>query len=207
MSPRPGSVGLIHARPWHLGNVVRTGRGAGRASGAKGGEASEGAPGPEARVGGPGRSGRRAGRRAASAGGARPGSAGEGGASPRPPSRPCNSSPKAAPGRRAPGRPRGRADGGGDAESAAAAAAAVWAPGRPRAAWRSELARRRGASPGEWPDFWASLLLRAGDSGGARAAGAGCPLLTGAPGYVQERCGCCARAGGTGGTLLQHSAR
>ena len=140
-------------------------------------------------AGRPGRGG--AAGRAASAGGARPGSAEEerGHRRPRPPAR--NSSPKvAAREARAPGG-RGAGGGGGDAASRPGAESAGGGGGMGTRQTKGSLAERAspGAAPGprrERPDFWASLLLRAGDKAGRAGAGAGLPPYHRRVGMVQE---------------------
>lgn len=155
-----------------------------------------------------------AGRQAASARGARPGSA-EGGARERgqplapAPCRPrATVPPKLQPGRRA--RPGGRGAGSrpGTRHHGPARTVRAGGGGMGTRQTKGSLAERAspGAAPGprrERPDFWASLLLRAGDKAGR--AGAGLPPYHRRVGMVQEllrmvRQGRREEAG----TLLQH---
>lgn len=223
-NPRPPPSPRANAREAQRGSRQGARRGD-HAEGAPGGPAGEEERGGEGRRGareawearggggGAGRPGRGgAGGRAANAGGARPGSAEEERGRrrrPRPPAR--NSSPKvAAREARAPG---GRgAGGGGDAASrpAAESAGGGGGGGMGTRQTKGSLAERAspGAAPGprrERPDFWASLLLRAGDKAGRAGAGSGLPPYHRRVGMVQEllrmvRQGRREEAG----TLLQH---
>lgn len=167
--------------------------GAGRGRGRAGGERRGSAPGER-------------GRRSKGSAGSRP-------PPPPPPRRPParNSSPKVQPGR--PARAGGRGAGSRPGTRRRGPARTVPAGGGGGMGTRQtkgSLAERAspGAAPGprrERPDFWASLLLRAGDKAGRAGAGAGLPPYHRRVGMVQEllrmvRQGRREEAG----TLLQH---
>lgn len=196
--PRGGGAG----RPSRSGGAGRGGGGHARP-----GRRAAAEPG----AGRPGRGG--AGGRAANAGGARPGSAEEERGRrrrPRPPAR--NSSPKVAAreARALGGRGAGGGGGGDAASRPAAESAGGGGGGMGTRQTKGSLAERAspGAAPGprrERPDFWASLLLRAGDKAGRAGAGSGLPPYHRRVGMVQEllrmvRQGRREEAG----TLLQH---
>lgn len=202
----------VQGRGTEAGGARR--RGAGRGSPRRGGGGSWSL---SRGRGGPGR-GRRAGEQA---GGDRPGSApGEregrsersaGSRSPTSPRRPrATVPPKLQHGRRARPGGRGAGSGWGTRRRSRARAGPAGRGGMGTRQTKGSLAERAspGAAPGprrERPDFWASLLLRAGDKAGRAGAGAGLPPYHRRVGMVQEllrmvRQGRREEAG----TLLQH---